>query len=1118
MERKTVLTRRNTPAPATRDSGRQLVLGDLLRDIATNISSTGDRDFFPSLVQYLARALNLAYAVVGEVVDADEPAVRTLAWCADGAVRPNIEYKLAGTPCADITRRGVCAYPQGVRALFPDDPDLVTLNVESYVGAPLFGSRGQCIGLLTVMDRAPLGNTATVEILLQILAVHAAAELERRRTVHAFEESQRTLTTLMRNLPGMVYRCRNDRDWTMEFASEGARPLTGYAPDDLVSGAVTYGALIHVEDRDGVWNDVQAAVRAHRPFQLLYRIHDAHGRQKWVWEQGQGVYVGGALSHLEGFIIDITERKQAEEALRASEERFKSLTELSSDWYWEQDADLRFTIITRNATAAMRFPPEQSIGKQRWELPYIDVTDDEWEKHKAVLAARQPFKNLVLKRRDAEGNVRYSSMSGVPIFDRDRNFRGYRGIGRDITGRMQAIEALRASEERLRTVLGSAPIVLWATDKSGVITLSEGKALEALGAKPADALGQSLFDLYRDYPDVTEAARRALAGENVVALARIGTRAYEVHFSPAFDAGNQVNGLIGVALDITFRHAAEAEMQKLSSAVQQTADCVMITDKNGVIEYVNHAFETTTGYSRDEALGKKPSIIRSGIQGGEFFRRLWQTILAGDTFCEVFVNRKKDGQLYYEEKTITPLKSAHGEITHFIATGKDISERMQAQERLQYLAHHDALTGLPNRVLFLDRLNQSLIRARWNQRVVAVLFLDLDRFKNINDTLGHDTGDRCLQGMAVRLQECVRTGDTVARLGGDEFAILLEDIAAAEDVSHVAAKILAAFARVFEIAGREFYVTASIGISLYPNDGNDAQALVKNADAAMYRAKDLGKNTYQFYSADMSAHAFERLTLETSLRHALERNEFVLHYQPQIALDSGAVVSVEALLRWQHPEFGLLGPAQFISVAEETGMIVPIGEWVVQTACAQVKAWESAGLGKLRVAVNVSARQFNEPTFVDTILRLLETTRFDASRLEIEITESVIMKNAHVTIERLRVLHAMGVRFAVDDFGTGYSSLSYLRRFAVHTLKIDQSFTREVIGDQGNAEIVKTIIAMAHGLKLTVIAEGVETREQLLFLRSHGCDAVQGYLSSRPMPADQAARVIAERPYLNWLG
>ncbi|WP_148665342.1 EAL domain-containing protein [Sulfurifustis variabilis] len=1404
------------------DSGSDR-LAELLRGIATQLPPSGDPAFFPSLVQYLARTLGVAYAFAGERLPDAPDRVRTLAGCVDGKIVPNFEYALHGSPCEQVMDGKVCLYPTGVQALFPADTELVTMGAESYAGTPLFGPDGTPAGVLVILDRAPMQDVATVELLLQVLAVHAAGALarrgsehrmsqlnrllrtitginqmiiretseervlaetcrilveeggyrmawiafadlatgevrpvaqagftgdylsgvrircddspegrgptgtairtgrhlicedietderlgpwrerartlgyrssaafplrlrdrvigainvyaeapsafgpddvallteladdvghglrsledaaERRRVEEALRESERRLTTLMDNLPGAVYRCRNDDDWTVEFISEGCLALTGFRPAEFVENRRTYASVIHPEDRDGVWEQVQAALEARSPYQLVYRLVTASGETKWVWEQGQGVFApDGSLLSLEGFIGDITERRLAEERLRASEERFRSLTELSSDWYWEQDDELRFTMITRNRETGERFPIEESLGKRRWELPYIDVSDAEWDRHKQALAARRPFRDLVLKRRDASGEVRYSSLSGVPLFDAAGRFLGYRGTGRDITERVVAEQALRESEQRLRTVLRSLPVILWATDANGVFTLSEGQGLVELGYAPGEVVGQSLFELYAEHPDVADAARRTLAGETVVAPARVAGRVYEANYVPVRGPEGAITGMIGVAYDVTARQQADdalrenerllrlvletlpvgvwimdatgrivhgnpaghaiwagaryvgieefgeykgwwhdtgkpiaphewaatraiqrgetslneiidiecfdgtrktilnssvplhdpggavrgaiivneditermqsdAEMHKLTSALQQTADAVIITNRDGVIEYTNSAFERTTGYARQEAIGRKPSLVKSGMHDADFYARMWRSILAGQVYRDVFVNRRKNGEIYYEEKTITPLKDAHGEITHFISTGKDITDRMEAQERLHYLAHHDALTGLPNRVLFLDRLHQALLRARRHEQLVGVMFLDLDRFKYINDTLGHHVGDAFLQSMATRLQACIRQGDTVARLGGDEFAVLLEEIAHAEDVSAVAGKILAAFAQSFDVRGHELFITASIGISLYPGDGTDAPTLLKNADAAMYRAKDLGKNNYQYYSADLGALAFERLTLETSLRRALEREEFVLHYQPQVELATGRIVGVEALVRWKHPDFGMLSPAQFIPVAEETGAIVALGEWVARAAMKQVREWRDAGMGPLRVAVNVSGRQFSEPGFIDTVKRLLAETGLDPSALELEITESAIMKNAEVTIERLRALHAMGVRFAIDDFGTGYSSLAYLRRFPIHALKIDKTFTRDLTEDSSDAEIVKTIIGMARGLNLVVVAEGVETREQLVFLRAHACHAVQGYLYSRPVPPERMAELLRQ--------
>jgi len=514
-----------------------------------------------------------------------------------------------------------------------------------------------------------------------------------------------------------------------------------------------------------------------------------------------------------------------------------------------------------------------------------------------------------------------------------------------------------------------------------------------------------------------------------------------------------------------------------------------------------------TGYSREEALGQTPRLIKSDRQKAEFYAAMWRAILDGQVYNDVFINRRKDGSLYYEEKTITPLKEADGRITHFVSTGKDVTERIEIQERLQYMAQHDALTDLPNRVLLFDRLKLALVRARRHQRLLAVLFIDLDRFKNINDSLGHEAGDQLLQQLSDRLRRCIRGDDTVARFGGDEFVILLDDVARDNDVHEVAKKVLEELVPPFRVDEQQLFITASIGVSLYPNDGEDSSSLLKYADIAMYRAKEMGKNTYQFYSAEMSARAFERLTLESNLRSALERNEFQLYYQPQINTLSGMVVGVEALLRWVHPKFGMVMPGEFMPMLEETGLIVPVGEWVLTTACAQLRAWHQAGWSSLRMAVNLSARQFGSKSLISSIDQELASLDGRPSQLEFEITESVFMQHAMATTETLSKLFEMGCRLAIDDFGTGYSSLAYLKRFPINVLKIDYSFVRDIPDDKDDAEIVSTIIAMAHNLKIEVVAEGVETEAQFAFLRARGCDCMQGYLFGRPLPAEEIEKL-----------
>ena len=429
--------------------------------------------------------------------------------------------------------------------------------------------------------------------------------------------------------------------------------------------------------------------------------------------------------------------------------------------------------------------------------------------------------------------------------------------------------------------------------------------------------------------------------------------------------------------------------------------------------------------------------------------------------------------------------------------------RRTAEERVLHMAHFDELTGLANRNMFNERLSHALVRAPRVDEALAILFIDLDRFKNINDTLGHGAGDIALIEIAQRLRACLREADTVSRLGGDEFLVLIESASRSANFAEVAQKILAAVARPLFVESQEFHLSASIGISTFPGDGDDAQGLMKNADIAMYRAKELGKNNYQFYSTVINVHSLEHVALEADLRHALERNEFVLHYQPKIDIGSNRVVGMEALVRWQQQGRDLIAPSRFIALAEETGLIVAIGEWVLKTACAQNKAWQEQGLAPLRVAVNLSMRQFTHERFLQDIARVLDETGMDPLWLELEITETMVMRDPQNSIKLLHGLKAMGIRLSIDDFGTGYSSLAYLKRFPLDSVKIDREFIHNLPTDSDDAAIAQAIIAMAHSLRLKVVAEGVESAQQLQFLRDNGCDEMQGYYFSKALPAEQ---------------
>ena len=676
-------------------------------------------------------------------------------------------------------------------------------------------------------------------------------------------------------------------------------------------------------------------------------------------------------------------------------------------------------------------------------------------------------------------------------------------------------EKIKSSEKELSDIFRNIQDTYYRTDKEGIITRLSESVSQLLGYEVDELLGTNIKHIYLDTDkhhqlnELMKIENGSVENFEAPLKHKNGSTVWaSTHAHYNKNAAGKILGIEGMTRNITKHREAELQMKKMSSALEQSDDMVLITDVSGIVEYVNPAFEANTGYSKDEIIGSRPDKLKSGMQNLLFYKNMWKTILQGEAFRDIFVNKKKDGSLYYEDKAITPIKNTQGEITHFVATGHDITKRIENEERLSFMAHHDALTELPNRTLFMDRLKQSLAHALRHTKKVAVLFIDLDRFKIINDTLGHDTGDQLLTRLAERLNQCIRHEDTVARLGGDEFAILLTDIETEQDVSQLAQMILHQLEKPFDIENRELFITASIGISLFPNDGDESGILLKNADIAMYKAKDLGKNNFQFYSVDMSSRAFQRLSMENSLRRALEREEFRLFYQPQIDTKTNTISGAEALIRWQHPDLGMVSPDDFIPLLEETGLIDQVGFWVIETASKQMQEWHKAGFPQLMMSINISGRQFHDKDFIKKIKTLIDANSIPAELLEMEITESVLMENQQHAITALESLGKLGCNIAIDDFGTGYSSLSYLRRFNIDVLKVDQSFVRDVIDDADDAAITSAIIAMANSLNLKVIAEGVETQAQLNFLNQHHCRFVQGYFFSRPLPADEFTQLL----------
>jgi len=694
---------------------------------------------------------------------------------------------------------------------------------------------------------------------------------ERRRAQDALSESQRALETLVSNLPGFAYRCRNDADWTMDYVSAGVEDVTGYAPEELIAGnPTTVGEMIHPDDRDMVWQGVQAAVDARESFLLEYRLVARSGEIVWVWEHGQAILDDdGEILALEGFVSDVTERKRAEHELAASEERYRDLFENARDAVYTYD-------------------------------------------HKGFLV---------------ECNERWTQMTGY-------------------------------SRDELMEI--------------------------------------SIWKL--------------------------------------------------VALDFH-----ETSVQGLTQAYNGT-----------------------------------------------------------DTPYEIEILRK-DGSRLPIEVAMRIVLGSNGRIKWAQGIARDVSERRQAEDTIRRLAYNDPLTGLPNRALMEDRLEVALAHARRDGKDMAVMFLDLDHFKVVNDTLGHSAGDRLLQSVARDLTAIVRDGDTVARVGGDEFAIILPSVDAIENATDVAERILGALRCERTIENREFRTTGSIGITTFPGDGDDAATLLRNADTAMYRAKDHGRDNYQLYTASMNDRVVERLALENDLNHAIERNELTLFYQPIVDSRDGTLRGAEALLRWMHPERGCVPPDQFIPFAEETGQIVQIGEWVLRRACEQLREWDVAGYRLDRMAVNLSARQVQQEDLVSRLTEIVAQTQISPHALQLEITEGAVLRDEDRIVAALADIRRMGVGIALDDFGTGYSSLTYLKRFPIDAVKIDRSFVRDLEKDASDAAIVSTVIAMAENLHLRVIAEGVETEAQLAFLRDRKCHEFQGYLVSPPVPPEEFERFLLAR-------
>jgi diguanylate cyclase (GGDEF)-like protein/PAS domain S-box-containing protein len=892
-------------------------------------------------------------------------------------------------------------------------------------------------------------------------------------------------------------------------ANECAGAMLGYSRDQILASHI-WDISTSFADAAAWRSNAGSLAEKVRVVNTEFRRSDGHLLPVEI--RVYQVQEGERLLHV-GIFRDTTSQREIEAALREGERYYRHVIDSAVDGYFAMDIQRRFIEVNGTLCKLFGYAREDWLGK----TPIEFIAE---ESRAELIAQMQRIDNtdhrryqLLARRKDGStfpillNNTTHRNEKGEVV--------GSFGFITDLTPVFEAQRAIAESERDLRGILDDLQDTYYRTDSKGIVTRASRSVKQLLGYDAEEFVGRRLADSYCSPQDRDEflARMRANGGHIVGGESRLRHKdGHEVwvlttaHF--ILDAAGAVIGVEGTTRDNTRQRKAEEELRLAAKVFESSGEAIMITDAAGCIISVNQAFSIVTGYPATEVAGRNANLLASGRHSREFFSGMWHSVLETGYWNGEIWNKRRNGEIFPEWLSLSSVRDAQGRVTHLVGIFSDISERKAAEARIAYLAHHDPLTGLPNRLLLKDRMEQAIVHCERSGNKVALLFVDLDRFKAVNDTFGHPVGDALLRDAAQRLLACVRDSDTISRHGGDEFLVVLTDLQNSEVPAQIAGKIMAALGQPFHIDTHEAAISASVGIAVYPEDGAGFGELLKKADTAMYHAKEAGRNAFRFYTGRMNADAQERLDLHSRLRRALERKEFVLHYQPLFDLRSGRIVGGEALVRWQCPEQGLVAPGLFIPATEHSGLIVPLGEWVLNEACAELAHWHAQGCSQLSMAVNISAIQFRRGDVEDTVRRALDASGAQPRSLELELTESILIDGAEQVLATIRRLQALGVRLAIDDFGTGYSSLAYLKRFAVDKLKIDQSFVRDIVTDQDDAAIVRAVIQMARSLNLHVLAEGVETEAVADELRAMDCDLVQGYHFGRPMPAVEFRRLI----------
>ncbi|MDY6943864.1 MAG: EAL domain-containing protein [Pseudomonadota bacterium] len=1005
---------------------------------------------------------------------------------------------------------------QTVQINIPDDlppeADIVKNQLaeeacQSLLCAPLWWN-GTVQGLIWWETRTPSRAwQASDTLALTECAFALSHALARRQTEQELRESRRRLEEAQR--VGNIGTWELDLETDVLNLSSECYRIFEVDSSEIEHTKKGFLNTLYPSDRKRVAHALSRAIRLGEAVDLTLRILMPDERTKHIRLRFEAHRLDGERRPcLIGTMVDMTEQQRAKLALKESEARYRAIFSSAAEGICLFDGQGTIREVNPAYQQMMGYTRDELIGTNLSRLIHPDhrhQLPDFFVKAGSNSVATTEGMNVTKDGRFIHVEVRgsrciYQGKEAVVA------------VIRDVTEQAKAESALRSSEEKYRQLVELAQEGIWRIDADGSTLYANPAIARMLGCTPDEMIGQPVYAFMdpktaEDTRHLLDRRRRGITEQHETELIRKdGKRVYAtVGATPVFDSSGKYTGALAGLMDITERRRAEDELRRSAIVFENTRDGIIVTDAESRIVATNKAFTDITGFEQREALGKNPSILQSGRHNADFYAALWQHLKETGSWQGELWDQRKNGEFYPSWTSISVVTDEADQVCNYIAVFSDISRIKQSEAQLEHLAHYDPLTELPNRLLLQSRLAHALERAARHGHRAGLLFLDLDRFKNVNDSLGHPTGDQLLQAIARRLSCRIRKEDTLARWGGDEFVVLLESVQNARDAASLAEELIGQMKVPFELhEGNDIYIGLSVGISLYPENGSDGVQLIQNADAAMYKAKEQGRNTYRFYTEELTVEANNRLVMENRLRKAVERGEFTLYYQPQLNVQTGKIIGAEALIRWQHPEQGLIPPDVFIPVAEETGLINGLGDWVIRTVCAQIRQWERAGLDPaFSVSVNLSTRQFAQPSLARKIRDILRETGIKPERLHLEITESAIMTHGQSADDSLHTLKDLGVSIAIDDFGTGYSSLAYLKRFAIDTLKIDQSFVRDIPHDSSDVEIAATIIAMARNLGLNVIAEGVETTAQLEFLRIRGCDAYQGYLDSPPLPVKQ---------------